>query len=180
MYQKSQSYDVWFLRYGVRQNFLLFWAIFCPFTLPPTLWSWKSKFSIKMKRKKKKKPGDIILLCTHVYHKWRCGSWNIRCDRQKFLSFWTIFYHFSPPQLVRWFQTPLFKALTPCPLFFKSLFLLPSFMFHPLLRYFRQFPPPLHNPLLPQSDLTGLKKYQKGDYSDYTSSTVAFYLKINF
>ena len=24
------------------------------------------------------------------------GSWNIRCDRQKYLSFWTIFCHFSP------------------------------------------------------------------------------------
>ena len=24
------------------------------------------------------------------------GSWNIRCDRQKSLSFWTIFCHFSP------------------------------------------------------------------------------------
>ena len=24
------------------------------------------------------------------------GSWNIRCDRQKFLTFWAIFYPFSP------------------------------------------------------------------------------------
>ena len=32
VYKNSQSYDVLFLRYGVRQNFLSFWAIFCPFT----------------------------------------------------------------------------------------------------------------------------------------------------
>ena len=32
VYHKWQSYDVWFLRYGAQQNFLLFWAIFCRFT----------------------------------------------------------------------------------------------------------------------------------------------------
>ena len=35
------------------------------------------------------------------------------------------------------------------PPFLKSLFPLPSFLFHPLLRYFRQFHPPSLNPLLP-------------------------------
>ena len=34
MYQKPQSYEVQFLRYEVRQNFLSFWALFCPFNLP--------------------------------------------------------------------------------------------------------------------------------------------------
>ena len=34
-----------------------------------------------------------------------------------------------------------------CP-FLKSLFALPSFIFHPLLRYFRQFLPPSHKSLL--------------------------------
>ena len=34
VYQKSQSYDARFLRYGVRQTeFLSFWVSFCPFTL---------------------------------------------------------------------------------------------------------------------------------------------------
>ena len=37
----------------------------------------------------------------------------------------------------------------PCPPFLKALFLLPSFLFHPLLRHFRQLPPPSRNPLLP-------------------------------
>ena len=32
VYKNSQSYDELFLRYGVRQNFLSFWAIFCHFT----------------------------------------------------------------------------------------------------------------------------------------------------
>ena len=31
VHHKWQSYDVWFLRYGERQNFL-FWTVFCPFT----------------------------------------------------------------------------------------------------------------------------------------------------
>ena len=40
---------------------------------------------------------------------------------------------------------PLFKAPTPwlsLPPFLKFLFSLPTFLFHPLLRYFRQFPHP--------------------------------------
>ena len=34
VYLKWRSYDIWFLRYGAcdRQNFLLFWTVFCPFT----------------------------------------------------------------------------------------------------------------------------------------------------
>ena len=34
VYLKWRSYDVWFLRYGAcdRQNFLLFWTVFCPLT----------------------------------------------------------------------------------------------------------------------------------------------------
>ena len=51
----------------------------------------------------------------------------------------------APPFFLR--HPPLDPA---CPLpFFKSLFPLPYFLFHPLLRYFRQFPPPSCNPLLP-------------------------------
>ena len=46
-------------------------------------------------------PGDIFLLSIHVYNKWRWRSndiwfWNIRCYRQKLLSFWVIFCPFSP------------------------------------------------------------------------------------
>ena len=77
----------------------------------------------------------------------------------------------SVSQFVREFQSP---PLGPsCPL---SLFkILPSFLFHPLLRYFRQSPPPSRDLLLPYSNtqtfLTHLhiinrfKKYQKGDFT---------------
>ena len=37
VYQKPQSYEVQFLRYEVRENFLLFCPILCPFTPPPLL-----------------------------------------------------------------------------------------------------------------------------------------------
>ena len=46
MYQKSRSYDVCFLRYGVRQNFLSFRVIFCHFT---PLTTWKTKILKKWK-----------------------------------------------------------------------------------------------------------------------------------
>ena len=47
VYQKPQLYEVQFLRYWVRQNFLSFWARFCPFTPLTThkikiLKKWKS------------------------------------------------------------------------------------------------------------------------------------------
>ena len=47
VYQKTQSYEVQLLRYRVRQNFLSFWAIFCPF-VPLTV----QKVKISKKRKK--------------------------------------------------------------------------------------------------------------------------------
>ena len=79
---------------------------------------------------------------------------------------------------------PLFKAPTPWPSlpppFLKSLFPLLSFLFRPLLRYFRQFPPHSPTPLLTlfnQPTFLGLNKYQK---DDFTSSTVTFYQKSIF
>ena len=60
-------------------------------------------------------PGDIILLYIHVYTYilytfyihilLYIHSWYIRCDRQKFSSFWAIFCPFSP--LTTW-KTKLF------------------------------------------------------------------------
>ena len=37
-----------------------------------------------------------IYMCTINEDHMIYGSWNIRCDRQKFLSFWAIFCPFSP------------------------------------------------------------------------------------
>ena len=72
-----------------------FWVIFCFFTTTPqSLMIWKIKF-----KKKWKKCLEILYfyayMCTinedHVIY----GSWNIKCDIQKFLSFWDIFCPFS-------------------------------------------------------------------------------------
>ena len=79
----------------------------------------------------------------------------------------------KPPFLT---HLPLNPACPP-PHFLKFLFPLLAFLFHPILRYFRQFPPPLPNPLLPKSNqatFLGLNKYENGDF---TSSSVAFYQK---
>ena len=46
----------------------------------------------------KKTPGDIIILhkCTiNDNHMMYC-SWDMKCDRQNFLSFWTVFLLFYP------------------------------------------------------------------------------------
>ena len=80
-----------------RMDVLSFWAYFCPFT---SLIILKTKYLKKWKWKKV--PGDFILLhmCTinedhMIYGSW--NSWNIRCNRQIFLSFLAIFCLFNPP-----------------------------------------------------------------------------------
>ena len=46
----------------------------------------------------KKFAGDIIILhmCTKNHNHLMYGSWDMECDRQKFLSLWTVFWRFSP------------------------------------------------------------------------------------
>ena len=67
---------------------------FCPPNNP------KSQSFEEEKKKKKKKSGDIIILdmcminANHMMH-MMYGSWDMKCDRQKFLSFWTVFCHFT-------------------------------------------------------------------------------------
>ena len=68
-----------FLRYGVRQNFLPFWAISCPVTSPPTI-------PKKQKEKKMKKTsGYVIILILsnkkhdhmmYAYSDMECGRHN--------------------------------------------------------------------------------------------------------
>ena len=92
-----------------RQNFLSYWAIFCPFTSLPQ-WSRISKFWRKWK-----KCLEILsfytYMCTinedHMIH----GSWNIRSNRQKFSTFWVIFCPFSP--LTTWKLNILTLKKTP-------------------------------------------------------------------
>ena len=74
-----------------RQNFL-FWAIFV--LLPPNDLEYKNFWKMK------KMPGDITLLqmCTRNEDHMIYGSWNIRYNRQNVLSFWAIFWPFTPWQ----------------------------------------------------------------------------------
>ena len=74
-----------------RQNFLSLWTVFCPFT---PLWTQK----IKILKKWKKTPEDIIILqmCTINDSHMMYDSWIMECNRQNFLSFWTVFYPFAP------------------------------------------------------------------------------------
>ena len=95
MHQKSQSYDVWFLRYGLRKtDFLSYWAIFA--LLSPNDPKYQNF------EKMKKLPGDIILLHIHVHHKWRSYDiwfWNARCNRHIFCHFGSFFALLPPINL---------------------------------------------------------------------------------
>ena len=65
---------------------------FLPFYLP----------SLKPKKpefwKNEKIAGDIIILhkCTKTHNHMTYSSWDTEWDKQNFLSFWTIFWHFTP------------------------------------------------------------------------------------
>ena len=75
------------------QNFLSFWNTVCPFTSITT-----QKIKILKKWRKKKTPRDIITLhkCVINDNNMMYGSWNMKCDGQNFLSFWTAFCPFTP------------------------------------------------------------------------------------
>ena len=62
----------------------------------------------------KKFAGDIIILhmCTKKHTHMMYGSWDMECDRQKFLSLWTVFCPFNPlwtektKILIKWKKIP--------------------------------------------------------------------------
>ena len=90
VHQKWQSYDVWFLRYEAWwTEFFVILDRFLPFypcNNPKKLKFWKTE----------KKPWRYYHF-THVYHKWQ--SWCMVPDIWSvtdFLSFWTIFWPFTP------------------------------------------------------------------------------------
>ena len=79
----------------------------------------------------------------------------------------------------------IIKLLELSPPFLKSLFPLPSFLFQPLLRYFRQFPPLSRNHLLPPNPthqptlhkINGFKQISKEWFlNPYTN--ISGYLKL--
>ena len=124
-----------------RQNFLSFWANFCPFFPFTTRTTWKVKILSKKSlfchfglffalippnnqenqifEKMKKMPWDIIILhtCTINENYKMYGSWDMQHDRQNFFSFWTIFSPFYPynnPEIIIVFtpEEDLWKYLT--------------------------------------------------------------------
>ena len=92
LYHKWRSYDIWFPKYKVQQTeiFAILGNFFCPFS---PLTSWKNK--ILPLRKNTWRYYNF----THVYQKctnhMMYGSWDIECNRQNFLSFWTILCPFT-------------------------------------------------------------------------------------
>ena len=83
--------EIWSVTEKKKIFFIL--IIFCPFT---TL-----TLKIKIFKKwKKKTPGYIIILykCTINDNHTIYGSWDTKCDRQNFLSFWAMLCPFTPQQ----------------------------------------------------------------------------------
>ena len=94
VYQKWQSYNVWFLRYGVWQTELfVILDHFLPFT---PIWTQK----IKILKKWKKKPWRYYHF-PNMCHNWQSYDvWFLRLLRvtdRIFLSFWAVFLPFYPP-----------------------------------------------------------------------------------
>ena len=93
LHHKWQSYDVWFLRYGVQQTeFFVILDHFLPFY--PPMDPENQNFE-----KMKKTLEDIIILqmCTINDSHMMYGSWDMKCNGRNFLSFWTIFSPFYLP-----------------------------------------------------------------------------------
>ena len=94
-YQKSWSYAVLFLIYGVSQMQLLFLILgyFLPFYSHNSLKN-------KLRKKWKETPGDIIILhnCTKNHDHMLYYSWDMARDTCKcYFSFWAIFCPIPPP-----------------------------------------------------------------------------------
>ena len=109
MQHKWQSYDVWFLRYGVQQteSFVILdhFLPFYPLTFP------KNQNFQKMK----KAPGNIVILHKYtknhghiLYCSWDMTHYRCNC----YFSFWAIFCPFTPSLPEKWkFQKKWKKGL---------------------------------------------------------------------
>ena len=92
--KKTQSYEAQLLRYRVRQNFLSFWAIFCPVTpLSPPNNPGNQNFE-----KMKKTPADLIILNLHINkHDHMMYTYSdMECDRYSchFRPFFALLPHY--------------------------------------------------------------------------------------
>ena len=95
VYHKWQSYDVWYLRYGALQTELFVnLDRFLPFY--PPMDPENQNFE-KMKKKKTLEYIIILPMCTINDSRMMYGSGDMECNGQNFLSFWTIFCFFYPP-----------------------------------------------------------------------------------
>ena len=85
VYEKPQPYEVQFLRSKVRQNFLLFCAIFCPFnSLPP------NNLENQSFEEMKKTFGEVIIsnLCNKKYDHMMYAYSDMKCSyRHNFRRF---------------------------------------------------------------------------------------------
>ena len=92
VYHKWRSYDIWFLKYKVRQTevfvILGYFLLFQPPDNPEN-----QNFKIENNTWT-----DIIIL--HIWtinnNQMIYGSWEKECYRDNFLSFWTVFCPFTP------------------------------------------------------------------------------------
>ena len=83
VYHRWQSYDVWFLRYGVqRREVFIILDRFLPSYLPNNL-------KIQNFENMQNQPGDVIILnkCNINDNHMMYGSWDTEHDGQTFLSF---------------------------------------------------------------------------------------------
>ena len=109
--QKIKSLKNWKKRQEILSFYTCVPQMIIIWCIVPEIWSVKDKIFCNFGRffafllpnnpknqnfgKMKKKTGDF----THVYHKWQSydyGSWDMKHDRQNFLSFWTVFCLFTP------------------------------------------------------------------------------------
>ena len=103
LYQKPQSYEVQFLRYKVRQNFLSFWGIFCPFNPLPRNNPQNQNFE-----EMKNAFGYVITLnlCNKKDDHMMYAYSDMECShRHNFLSFQAMFCSFVPlltPKIKMW------------------------------------------------------------------------------
>ena len=95
VYQKSQSYDVWFLRYGVRQT--EFFCHYGPFFALLPFYFFDRFLP----------PGLILQLFTINDSLMIYGFSDMECNRQNFLSFWTVFCRLpnNPPEKSKFWET---------------------------------------------------------------------------
>ena len=94
VHQKSQSYDVRFLRFGVKQtkNFVNL-GHFLLFYLPPNNLEYNN---FEKNEKYAWRYYPFTHTCSINEDHMLYGSWNIRCNRHKSLTFWAIFLPFQP------------------------------------------------------------------------------------